>query len=451
MTRYDLLIRNGIVLTPEGERAADVAVADGRIVAVEPEIAGSANEEVDASGLHILPGAIDSHVHFNEPGRTHWEGWATGSRALAAGGGTLAIDMPLNSSPPVLGAARFHEKAAAARAGSLTDFALWGGLTAGNVDRLDELAGAGVVGFKAFMSNSGIDEFPAADDDTLFLGMTAAARLGLPVAVHAENDAITGGITRRLAAAGRTGWADWTASRPVIAETEAIARAIHLAREAGCALHVVHVSSGAGIALISAARASGQDVTAETCPHYLALTAKDLDMLGAVAKCAPPLRDTAEQAALWLALARDEIQVVGSDHSPAEPELKEGDNAFAIWGGIAGVQSTLPILLTEGVHRGRITLGQIGAVTAANPAARFRLSRKGRIAPGYDADLAIFDLDVAWTLDRVALQDRHRHNPYVGRSFIGKPARTIRRGRTIWRDGAPAAGAGGELIVPARC
>ncbi|MGI9255073.1 MAG: amidohydrolase family protein, partial [Thermomicrobiales bacterium] len=221
MTQFDLIIRNAEVVTSEGLLRADVAVDGETIAAVAPELSGGARETIDAAGLHLFPGLIDSHVHFNEPGRTEWEGWATGSRALAAGGGTLAIDMPLNSSPPVLDAATFNAKADAARARSIVDFALWGGLTRDSLGSLDDLAEAGVVGFKAFMSNSGIEEFRAADDDTLWQGMTSAARLGLPVAVHAENDAITGALARRAVASGRTGWADWVASRPVIAETEA--------------------------------------------------------------------------------------------------------------------------------------------------------------------------------------------------------------------------------------
>ncbi|MFM9108538.1 MAG: allantoinase AllB [Chloroflexota bacterium] len=448
MPRHDLIIRNVTVVDPAGIARADIACDGGMIVAIAPDAPGEATETIDGSGLHAFPGVVDAHVHFNEPGRTHWEGWATGSRALAAGGGTVAIDMPLNSSPPVLDTAAFRDKAVAAAASSLVDFALWGGLTPDSLGALDDLAAAGVAGFKAFMSNSGIDEFRAADDATLWEGMAAAARLGLPVAVHAENDAIAGALGARFRARGRTSWADWTASRPVLAETEAIARAIHLAADARCALHVVHVSSGAGVALIAAARARGQDVTAETCPHYLTLTGADLETLGALAKCAPPLRDEAEQAALWAALAAGDIQTVASDHSPSDPALKRGADAFAVWGGIAGVQSTLPLLLTGGVHDRGLSPVLVAEVTAAAPASRFRLPGKGRIAPGFDADIALVDLAANWTFDPGDQQDRHRQNPYAGRAMRGRPIRTIRRSQTIWRDGVPAAGAGGRLLRP---
>ncbi|HEX5500296.1 MAG TPA: amidohydrolase family protein, partial [Thermomicrobiales bacterium] len=238
---YDLIIRAGQVVSDDGVRRCDVGVSDGKIVAVAPEVAGPTRETIDAAGLHLFPGVVDPHVHFNEPGRTEWEGWATGSAALATGGSTVAIDMPLNSSPPTLDGPSFDAKRAAAEASSCVDFALWGGLTPDNRDRLEELAARGVVGFKAFMANSGIDDFHAADDLTLYEGMRTAARLGLPVAVHAESDAITSRLGARAIAAGRTGVRDYLATRPAIAEIEAVGRALLLAEETGCVLHVVHV------------------------------------------------------------------------------------------------------------------------------------------------------------------------------------------------------------------
>src|SRR3954469_23248113 len=239
---WDLLIRNAHIVTPAGVSQQDLPVEDGRIPDRAPTLHGAAKAELDASGLHLFPGLIDPHVHFNEPGRTAWEGLATGSAALAAGGGTLFFDMPLNSAPPVLDAASFDAKTDLARAKSHTDFALWGGLTPRNLDKLEELADRGVVGFKAFMCNSGIEDFPRADDDTLLRGMHIAAKLKLPVAVHAENEEITLHRTASAIALGRTTWRDYLESRPVIAEYEAIRRAMTFAADAGCALHVVHVS-----------------------------------------------------------------------------------------------------------------------------------------------------------------------------------------------------------------
>ena len=449
MPTYDLLIRHGNVVTPEGVTVADVAVADGRIAAVGPDLTGTAREEIDARGLHLFPGVVDVHVHFNEPGRTGWEGWATGSGALAAGGGTLAVEMPLNASPPTLDSTSFAAKRAAAETSSVVDFALWGGLTPSNLDRLEELADAGVVGFKAFMSDSGVDDFPAADDDTLYAGMTVAARLGLPVAVHAEDDATTRRLTEAARAGGRAGWGDYLRSRPVGAETAAIGRAIALADAAGCALHVVHVSTGAGLALVAQARSRRQDVSAETCPHYLVLTEDDQERLGAAAKCAPPLRPAAEVESVWAGVATGAVQTVGSDHSPAPADLKGGADVFAVWGGIAGVQSTLPLMLTEGHHRRGIPLSSLAALLAGNPAARLRLPGKGRIEPGYDADFALVDLGREWILARDDLLDRHRLSPYVGRAFKGAIRRTFVRGRTVFAAGKVVVAGGGRLVLPA--
>src|SRR3712207_6315452 len=222
MSTYDLILRGGTLITADGLQEADLTVADGKIADISLELEGAAREEVDASGLHIFPGAIDAHAHFNEPGRTHWEGFATGTRALAAGGITAYVEMPLNAHPPTCDAQSFELKLAAAQASSLVDFGLWGGLVPGNVGRLGELAERGVVGFKAFMSNSGIDDFQAADDLTLYEGMQRAAELGLPVLVHAENDQITSLLARRAMAEGRTTMRDYLDSRPVAAELEAI-------------------------------------------------------------------------------------------------------------------------------------------------------------------------------------------------------------------------------------
>ena len=295
MSDLDLLIRGD-------ER--DLAVADGRIVAVGRELGGPAREELDARGLLVLPGVVDAHVHLNEPGRADWEGFATGTAALAAGGTTCAIDMPLNAVPPTIDGAAFDAKVAAATGVARVDVALWGGLVPGDRDRLDELAARGVVGFKAFMSASGVPEFEAADDLTLLEGMARAASLGLPVAVHAESEELTSRLARRAVAEGRVGVRDYLASRPVLAELDAIARAIAFAAETGCALHVVHVSSGRGVALVAQARARGVDVTCETCPHYLVLDADDAERLGAVAKCAPPLRGADEREGLVGGAAR---------------------------------------------------------------------------------------------------------------------------------------------------
>jgi allantoinase len=446
--RWDAVIRGGTIVAADGPRPADLAILDGQIVEVAPEIAGGAADAIDAAGCHVFPGVVDPHVHFNDPGRADWEGFATGSAALAAGGGTLFVDMPLNASPPTLDAASFDAKLAAARGRARTDFALWGGIVPGNAGRLAELAARGVAGFKAFMCDSGIEDFPAADDATLWQGMRAAADHGLPVLVHAENDAVTATLAREAITAGRTAAGDYLASRPVVAELEAISRAIVLAADTGCSLHVVHVSSGAGVTLVAEARARGVDVSCETCPHYLVLTAADVERLGAVAKCAPPPRSADVQAGLWRALAAGDIAFVASDHSPAPDSLKQGSDFFAIWGGIAGVQATLGLLLEEGHARRGLPLVEVARLTSRGAVDRFRLGDRGRVETGCVADLAIVDLTAAGPLCSAELHDRHKLSPYVGRTLRGRPRRTLVRGQTVFADGRPVGPAIGEFVRP---
>lgn len=451
MPRYDVVIRGGEVVTAGGLARVEIAISGGAIVAVEPEIQGAAAEEIDAAGLCIFPGAIDGHLHFNEPGRTDWEGFATGTRALAAGGTTTYFDMPLNSHPPVIDGGAFDLKLQAAIASSLVDFGLWGGLVPGNVDRMDELVDRGVVGFKAFMSNSGIDDFPSVDDLTLYEGMARAARLGSLVAVHAENDALTSSLARRALAEGRTGVRDYLRSRPVVAELEAIGRAILFAEDTGCALHIVHVSSGRGVGIVAEARRRGVDVSCETCPHYLVLDEEDVERLGAVAKCAPPIRSKEEQEALWACLFDGTLPMVASDHSPAPAGMKGGDDFFKVWGGISGCQSLLPLLLTEGHYIRKLPLTTIASASAEYVARRFGVAPgKGRIQAGADADLALVDLSGSAVLREEDLLYRHRHSPYVGRTMRGRVVRTLVRGITVYREGETVSGPVGRLVVPKR-
>ena len=280
----DLGIRDALVVRPSGVELLSIGIEEGRIVEVAPELSRTVRESIDARGLHLFPGVIDAHVHFNEPGREAWEGVASGSAAFAAGGGSCFIDMPLNSSPPTLNAQSFRAKLAVCEAKAHTDFALWGGLTPDNLDRLEELAECGVVGFKAFMSGSGIEDFHACDDLSLYRGMEIAGRLGLPVAVHAESEAITSALSDAARSAGRRSVRDYLASRPVLAELEAISRILLYAEETGCVVHVVHTSSSRGVELVRRAVAAGRcDASCETCPHYLFFTEEDVATLGAAA------------------------------------------------------------------------------------------------------------------------------------------------------------------------
>jgi allantoinase len=451
----DLLIRHAHVVTPSGVHTLDLAIDGGTIVDIAAEINANSREQVDAAGLHAFPGVIDPHVHFNEPGRTEWEGFDTGSSALAAGGGTCFFDMPLNSSPPTLDGPSFDLKLQAALANSRTDFSLWGGLTPRNLDRMEELAERGVVGFKAFMSNSGIEDFERADDVTLFRGMEIAARLKLPVAVHAENDELTRSFADVARTLGRTSVRDYLSSRPIVAEVEAIRRVITFAQETGCSLHVVHVSSAWGSQEVVEGKhaylrnLSDQrpvEVTCETCPHYLLLTDDDVESIGAPAKCAPPVRSRAEVWMLQVQLRHGGFDFVGSDHSPAPASMKTDADFFKVWGGIAGVQSTLAAMITLDLPP-----TDVARLTAQAAASRFRIPNKGQLAQGFDADLTLVDLSQSYTLIREMLFDRHKLSPYVGRTFRGVVKRTIVRGHVVFRDGQLIdTGFRGRLVRPER-
>lgn len=429
---YDLIIRGATLVDVHMELTADLAVTDGKIAAVGLSLAGEAHEIIDGTGLHVFPGLIDPHVHFNEPGRTEWEGFATGTRALAAGGVTTFFDMPLNSDPPTTTVEAFDAKMALLKEKAIVNGYLWGGLIPGNLDNLSALHERGVIGFKAFMCDSGIPEFPAADDYTLYEGMRLIAGLGSLLAVHAENDTITKQLTQNAISKGNTTIEAYLGSRPLIAEDEAIQRARIIAANTRCRLHIVHVSAyGVAPPFIGGRNAN---LSWETCPHYLLLNADDLKNIGAIAKCSPPLRNETERDNLWQ-LVMTRLDIIASDHSPSPPEMKQGDNWFKIWGGISGCQSTLPIMLTEGHHKRKMALKQIAAVTSYNAAERFGLHSKGRLTVGADADLAIVDINAEYTLKAEDLFYRHKISPYVGMDFKGKVVRTIVRGRTVFKDG----------------
>jgi allantoinase len=447
MGDFDLLLRGCSVVVPGRVVEADVAVADGILVAVAAGLDGRGTVEIDARGLTVMPGCVDPHVHLNDPG-TDWEGFDTGTAAFASGGGTCLFDMPLNALPPTLDGASFDLKLEAARDRAHVDFCLWGGLVPGNVDRLDELAARGVVGFKAFMCDSGRDEFPFADDLTLHEGMSRAARLGLPVAVHAESQATTAALARCAREHGRTAMRDYVESRPVRAELEAVGRAIAIAEETDCALHVVHVSTAAAALCVAEAYSRGVDVSCETCPHYLLLTDEDAERIGALAKCSPPIRPRAAVEELWGAIHAGSIAMLASDHSPAPPELKRGDDAFAWWGGISGLQTLRGTMLAVANEQG-LSLPDLARLTAEAAAARFSLTQKGRLEVGCDADLTVIDLSYEGRVETVELRYRYRQSPFVGLGSRGRLVHSFLRGKSLIVDARPAAGKGfGRIVRP---
>lgn len=432
--RYDLILRNGILVCPDGEQKADVAVCDEKIVEIAPEITGEAKETIDAAGKYVFPGTTDGHVHFNDPGRTEWETITTGSSALAAGGGVAYFDMPLNCSPCTLDAKNFNAKLAVAKQDSLVDYGFWGGLTPKNLDKLEELAECGVIGFKAFSCFSGIDEFERMDDYTALAGMEKLAKLGLPLMVHCENAEITRDLTALALANNKTTVRDYFAARPPITEIENVSRMISFAEETGCKLIIAHISTAKAVELVSQARNRGVDVCCETIGHYLILTDDDVERLGTVAKCSPPIRDTENQTKMWAKLLNREIAFVSSDHSPCDPRLKDGE-FLKVWGGISACQTTLPAMITHAYHGRKLQLEEIAKLTSQNVNEIFRIKGKGKIAVGNDADFALVELAKEYTLQSEDLFYKHKVSPYVGDSFRGKVTRTILRGTTVFNEG----------------
>jgi allantoinase len=440
----DLVIRGGSVVTPNGVTIADVAVTEGAISAVGPNLE-SASQEIDATGLHVLPGGVDSHVHFNEPGHTDWETIANGSAALAAGGYTAFVDMPLNSLPVTIDGAAFDVKLAAATASSTLDFGLWGGLVPSNLEQLEELHSRGVLGFKAFTCPSGLAEFPACDQRTLREGMRRIAALGSILLLHAEDAELIEMLSREAVAHGMTGAKDFVRSRPANAEMDAISRAISLAEETGCALHIVHVSTAQGMRWIREAQTNGVNVSGETCPHYLLYTEDDLDRLGGLAKCAPPFRSIADREGLWAMLADGSLPMVVSDHSPSSPELKQGSDFFKLWGGISSCQSTRGLLL-EAAQLRAIDVAVVAAATATNVARRFGLARKGEVAVGFDADLWLTDLSHESIVRREDLLYRNPFSAHEGQAIRGRTVMTLVRGHAVFAEDRPVSGSLGRLL-----
>lgn len=431
MSDFDLLVRS----------EQDIGISDGKIVAIGANLRGGAREEIDATKVSIFPGVIDAHVHFNEPGRGDWEGFETGSRAAAAGGTMTVFEMPLNAHPPTIDGQSFDAKRAAAEKSSFVDFGLWGGLVPGNLEQLEILRDRGVVGLKAFMCDSGIDDFPHVTMSILREGMKRAADLDLLVAVHAESQELTQKLAKEKIAKGKTTFLDYLDSRPIEAELDAIKQAIELATETNCRLHIVHVTCGSGVALIADARAKGVDVSCETCPHYLVFTDADMERLGAVAKCAPPLRPDSERKLLHERL--DDITTIGSDHSPSPWSMKDRQNFFEVWGGISGCQHLLTLLLDISVPPERIA-----DLTSRQVAKRFRVNQKGEIAIGKDADFTIVDPATEEIVTTGSLLYRHRHSPYVGLRLRGRVVRTVLRGQTVYRDGKLTAQPIGRFVRP---
>jgi allantoinase len=449
--RPDLAVRAQQGFTPNGPVPVLVVITDGKVSGVLPygteTDPGVPVVELAADEV-LLPGLVDTHVHVNEPGRTDWEGFATATLAAAAGGVTTVVDMPLNSLPPTTDAAALALKRAAARGQCQVDVGFWGGAVPGNAAAIRGMHEAGALGFKCFLVDSGVPEFPPLDAAGLDSAARQIADIGGLLLVHAEDPAC-------IAAAHNGGGADYVTfmrSRPPEAETRAIAVVADVARRTGVRAHILHISAAEALPLLAAARGEGLAITAETCPHYLALAAEDVPAGATEYKCCPPIRGRANRELLWEGLRAGVLDCVVSDHSPCPPELKRagaGDFGSAgggagdfgsAWGGIASVQLALPVVWTYGRERG-CSLADVARWMAAVPARTAGLAAKGAIAVGRDADLVAFAPDAEFVVTAEMLHNRHKLTPYLGQRLTGVVRRTWLRGRDI-----PSVAPVGELL-----
>ncbi|MBO3745535.1 allantoinase AllB [Streptosporangiaceae bacterium NEAU-GS5] len=424
MSEADLVVRSRRTVTPGGVGPAAVAVRDGRIAGLHAYDARFEAEQVDLGEVALLPGLVDTHVHVNEPGRTHWEGFATATRAAAAGGVTTIVDMPLNSLPPTVTPEALEIKRTTAAGQCWVDVGFWGGAIPENLGGLRALHEAGVFGVKCFLSPSGVEEFPALSDAELRAALAELARFDGLLIVHAEDP---GSLIDPV---GPT-YPDFLASRPQDAERRAVERVIDAVRETGARAHIVHVSAAACVEPLRAAQRAGLRITAETCPHYLTLAAEAVT--GPAYKCCPPIREAANQDALWAALAEGVLMGIVSDHSPSTPDLKTPDFAAA-WGGIASLQVGLPAVWTSARERGH-GLADVVRWMAAGPAGLVGLAGKGAIEPGRDADLVAFDPEASFVVDVAELHHKNPVSPYHGATLTGVVRQTWLRGTPI--GGAP--------------
>lgn len=437
--KYDLLIKNGRVILDEGEQEVEVAVKDGKIAAIGHDL-GDAEKVIDAKGQVVAPGMVDAHVHITEPGggyRDEWEGYETGLKGAAKGGVTTIVEMPLNQVPATTDRASIQEKFDAGKGKLSADVASYGGLVPYNLDGgIQELDEEGVVAYKAFLATCGdrsIDgDFENVDDYSLYEGMKQIAKTGKILSVHAENADITDRLGEIAYKNGEKSLAAYVDSRPVFTEVEPICKLILFAKETGCRLHIVHVACEEGVDEVIKAQQEGVDVTCETCTHYLYFYKEELDDIGPVVKCSPPIREESRLPGMWERVINGDINFVTSDHSSSTPDLKDTDNAFEAWGGIAGIQNNVDILFDESVQKRDLSLKRFAEIIATEPAKRFGLDNKGSIAVGKDADFVFIKPESSYTLQAEDLEYRNKLSPYVGRTINAQVAKTILRGEETY-------------------
>ena len=442
-----MILRSTRVVLPDAVCPASIHVENGVVTRIG---AFEESREAPEPGI-VSPGLVDTHVHVNEPGRTEWEGFDTATRAAAAGGVTTIVDMPLNSVPPTTSAAALEAKRAAARGRAHVDVAFWGGVVPGNAGELDALVDAGVRGFKCFLVPSGVDEFPAVDEEDLRAALPILARRSVPLLVHAEDPRHLVAMRPAFSAPAATHPTDpaqqayqtYLASRPPEAERAAIAMMIRLSREFGVHVHIVHVACAEGVDEIARAKSGGVQITAETCPHYLTFAAEEIPAGATAFKCAPPIREARHRDALRAGLRSGALDLVATDHSPAPPAMKCPGNFVTAWGGIASLELSLAAVWSSAMP----DAGQAAKWMSEAPAALAGFgARKGRIAPGFDADLVVWDPDAEWTVDPLRLQQRHKLTPYAGRALRGAVRSTYVRGVVVYENGEIVRAPAGTLL-----
>lgn len=426
------------VVAPQGIRSGALLVEDEKILGVvgSGEVPSDAISE-DFGDMALLPGLVDSHVHINEPGRTEWEGFQTATRAAAAGGYTMLIDMPLNCVPATTTVSALEAKRHAAQGQALVDWAAWGGVVQNNQPEIEALAQAGVLGFKCFLVHPGIEEFTMVEEQDLRLALPHVARTGLPLLVHAELPGPIDAATNRLRDAEWTRYSTYLQSRPDKAELAAIELMLSLCREYKFRLHIVHLATASALQMLQAARAEGLPVTVETCPHYLHLEAERIADGATQYKCAPPIRERANRELLWQGLKEGVVDMVVTDHSPCPPAMKrmEEGNFRSAWGGIASLSLALPVMWTEAQQRG-FALNDIVRWMSSQPAKLAGCgARKGKFATGFDADFVVFDPEATFTVTNDRLHQRHAITPYLGEKLRGVVKRTYLRGKAVFCDG----------------
>jgi dihydroorotase len=431
--QVDLVIRGGQVVTPDAVFAASVAVKDGAIAALgADDLMPPAREVLDASGLHVLPGAIDVHVHFRDPGYPHKEDFASGTAAAACGGVTTIFDMP-NTIPPTGTAEALAAKQAMAAAKAHVDFGLYGLLGEDTIAHVPALIDGGVIGFKLYMGNT-FGKIPSPSTGAMLEAFEAVAPTGKRISLHAETNSIMERRETRMREAGRTDPLAHIASRPAVVAVEAVSRAAILAEWTGARIHILHISSADELRPLREAKARGVDITGETGPHYLMLSSDDYARLGGVIRVNPPVREARNQAPLWDALADGTIDLIATDHAPHAPEEKTRNDIWTVDCGFPGVETQMPLMLTA-VNAGRLSICDYVRLSAAAPAKIFGLyPRKGALQPGADADIAIVDLAHEWSIDDGKLQSRAKITPWNGRRVKGLPIHTLVRGRFVMRE-----------------